>query len=490
MKGCELIASVMAESLETLRARRDAQKGVDAVELRLDALPALDVDGALAGRTGRVVVTCRPTWEGGRFGGSEAVRVAALRRALTLGAEFVDIEWRAADAAALCAEQGRRVVLSTHDFEGVPSDLGDRVRAMLAMRSAVVKVAVTPRSLADLVSAARTVRGLGATNVVFIGMGASGFASRALPAKFGSVWSYCGEGVAPGQVPAVRLLDEFRFGRVSPAATVYAVVGRPIMHSLSPAMHNAAFEERGTDAIYVPLEASDWADFESMADWLGIAGCSVTAPFKQEAFRAATEMDAEARDVGAVNTLRRVAAGRWQGLNSDLAGLLAPLAGEPLRGARVSVLGAGGAARAACVALRRAGSHVTVHARREERARAVAAELGVASGDYPPTQGSWDVLINATPIGTSPKVDESPIPAASLVMGRLVYDLVYNPERTRLLAEAEAAGCRTLGGLEMLIAQAAAQFQWWTGHPPAEGVMAAAARRRLAERRDEGRLSA
>lgn len=488
MRGCGLVASVMAETLGDLVVRRDAQLGVDLVELRLDALPSLDVDGALAARRGRVIVTCRPTWEGGRYVGGEESRIAALDRALALGADYIDIEWHASASPALCAQHGHRVVLSTHDFDGVPADLGDRVRAMLSMGSAIVKVAVAPRSLRELVDAAQTIRGIGARNVVFIGMGASGFASRALPAKFGSLWSYCGDGVAPGQVPAARLVREFRFGRVTADAAVYAVVGRPIMHSLSPAMHNAAFDALGTDAIYVPLEAQSWQDFESFAQWLGIEGASVTAPFKQAAFRAAADMDAEARAVGAVNTLRRESTGRWQGRNSDVEGLLAPLAHESLRGARVAILGAGGAARAACVAMRRVGGEVTVYARRSESAQAVAAELGVASAPYPPEPGCWDILINATPVGTWPRVSESPLQGA--FGPGLVYDLVYNPERTQLLSDAAAAGCRTLGGLEMLIAQAAAQCRWWTGQAPPTREMAAAARQRLADRRDEeGRSS-
>jgi 3-dehydroquinate dehydratase/shikimate dehydrogenase len=474
----------MAETLGDLAARRDAQLGVDLVELRLDALPSLDVDGVLAARRGRVIVTCRPTWEGGRYAGGEEPRIAALDRALALGADYIDVEWHASASQALCTQHGHRVVLSMHDFDGVPSDLGDRVRAMLSMGSAIVKVAVAPRSLRELVGAAQTIRDIGARNVAFIGMGASGFASRALPAKFGSLWSYCGDGVAPGQVPAERLVREFRFGRVTADAEVYAVVGRPIMHSLSPAMHNAAFDALGRDAVYVPLEAQSWEDFESLAQWLGMEGASVTAPFKQDAFRAVADMDAEARAVGAVNTLRRASPGRWQGRNSDVEGLLAPLAQESLQGARVAVLGAGGAARAACVALSRAGGEVTVHARRAESAQAVAAALGVASAPYPPQPGSWDILINATPLGTWPLVGESPVQASALGPG-LVYDLVYNPERTQLLADAEAAGCRTLGGLEMLIAQAAAQCRWWTGAVPPTGVMAEAARQRLAERRDE-----
>lgn len=488
MKGCRLVASVLAGSVEELRHRRDAQVDADAVELRLDGLPRPDADASMHGRRTPVVVTCRPTWEGGRYEGDENGRLRVLERALELGAEHVDVEWRASAAAAFCREHGSRVVLSMHDFDGVPVDLAARVREMLALGSGIVKVAVTPRSLSQLVDAARAVASVGASNVVFIGMGAAGFASRVLPRRFGSVWSYAGASVAPGQVPPARLRGEFRFGRVSSEARIYGVVGRPIMHSLSPAMHNAAFDALDLDAVYVPFEAVDWNDFEQMAQWLNLAGCSVTAPFKEDAYRAAAHVDEESRRVGAVNTLRRAAGDVWHGLNSDVEGLLAPLPAHVVKGRRVAVLGAGGAARAACVGLGRAGGVVSLHARRTEAAERVAAELGVAVGPFPPVSGSWDLLVNATPIGTWPNIDDSPVPAGVLA-GGFVYDLVYNPERTRLLKDAEAAGCQTLGGLEMLIAQAGVQSRWWTGQEPPSGEMAAAARRRLAERTEEGSSS-
>lgn len=507
MKGCQLVASVMAATLPELLRLRDAQRGVDVVELRLDGVAHPDVPGALADRTTPTIVTCRPTWEGGRYTGGESERIVLLQQALAQGAEFIDVEWRATGAAALCAQHGSRVVLSTHDFDGVPLDLAERVRQMLALGPAIVKVAVTPRSLTELAAAADAVRALRATNIVFIGMGAIGFASRVLPAKFGSAWSYCGDGVAPGQVPAGRLRNEFGFGAVTTAADVYAVVGRPIMHSLSPAMHNAAFRSSNSNAVYVPLEAQDWADFSAMAAWLDVRGCSVTAPFKQDAFRDVVQMDAEAREVGAVNTLRRTATNQWEGMNSDVHGLLAPLRGELLTGGRASILGTGGAARAACVALRRRGARVTVHGRRADAARQLAQELGVAAGEYPPPRDSWDLLVNATPIGTWPNVASSPLPLDELRDGtrggtadgpsegisnshseRLVYDLVYNPEETQLLRDARAAGYRTLGGLDMLVAQAEAQWHWWTGERAPASVMSSAARARLADRRAEAAI--
>jgi shikimate 5-dehydrogenase len=148
---------------------------------------------------------------------------------------------------------------------------------------------------------------------------------------------------------------------------------------------------------------------------------------------------------------------------------------------RATILGAGGAARSVSVALASAGVRVTIAARRMDQAQAVAALIGAAVVEWPPDPASWDLLVNATPVGTAPDTDRSPLADGYLFHGGgIVYDLVYNPPVTKLLMEAERAGCRTIGGLDMLVAQAQAQFEWWTGVRPSHRVMRDAALARLA----------
>jgi len=475
----QLCVTVTAPTLAELRARRDAAaREADMVELRLDTVADPDPDGALAGRTGPVIVTCRASWEGGHFRGSEAERLRLLERAWRAGADFVDIEWQAWSRAPWIGETGgERLVVSHHDFSGVPDDLQARYSAMAATGAAVVKLAVTARALRDCVRLLDLLPPERRRHVL-VGMGAAGLVPRLLPDRFGSAWTYAGDGVVPGQVPAGRMREEFRFGEVSVGAALYGLAANPAGHSVSPAMHNAAFRAAGLDAVYVPLQAVDAADLFAFADAFGLAGASVTVPFKVDVLPYCTP-DAVAREVGAVNTLRRTASG-WEGFNTDVAGLLAPLAGRvELAGLRATILGAGGAARAAAIALRRAGAAVTIAARRPEQAHAVAADTGTAAGPLPPPPGSWDLLVNATPVGMYPAVDQTPLPDGPFD-GRLVYDLVYNPPETRLLREARAAGCATLGGLDMLVAQAVEQFRIWTGRTPDASVMRAAAERRLA----------
>ncbi len=469
---CETVtATTMAE----LRTARDAVKDADLVELRLDGVADLDVAGALAGRRRPVIVTCRPSWEGGKWNGFEAKRLEVLAEAIRLGAEYVDVEWRA-DRRGLPVNERTQLVLSHHDFRGMPADLADRVRAMRAERPAVLKIAVQASRLKDCLSLRDAIAG--GRDHVAIAMGSIGQVTRMWPAWLGSCWMYAGS-AAPGQLSVKELIDVYRIRSTTAATGVYALTGAPLGHSASPAMHNAAFGVLKIDAVYVPLETADADEFMGVANEIGLAGASVTAPLKESLFARTDAADDTARQVRAVNTLRRGPRG-WEGRNFDIEGFLRPLVRRkvPLRGTRAVVLGAGGGARAAAFGLKQQGAAVEVSARRTDRARGFAAALGVTVGAWPPA-GGWDVLVNATPIGTWPNVDASPLPREAMC-GRLVYDLVYNPPETTLLQSARSAGIDAIGGLEMLVTQACLQCEWWTGADAPATVIERAARERLA----------
>lgn len=478
MRTAKLCVTVTADTMAELRTRRDQVGDADLVELRLDSVRDPSAAAALAGRHKPVIVTCRPVAHGGRFTGSEEARRAILSEALALGAEFVDVEWQSACAGLIEQTGGDRIILSHHDFTGLPEGLDDLAHAMQATGAAVIKLAVMCRRLTDnlrLRSAGEQAR----VPMALVGMGEPGVPSRVLASWMGSCWTYAGDAVAPGQVSPARLLQEFSFRRLGSHTAIYGVLGRPVHHSVSPAMHNAAFRALHLDAVYLPLEAESFDDFVAFAEAVDLAGASVTAPFKVNAFERADECDPVSRRIQSVNTLRR-SQDRWLGCNTDVSGFLAPLGSAVrLKGLRATVLGAGGAARSVSIALASADARVTIAARRADQALEVAALTGATAGEWPPPPGSWDVLVNATPVGTRPAVDESPVPPEFALDGRLVYDLVYNPPVTRLLAAAARAGCRTVGGLDMLVAQAQAQFEWWTDRRAADRVMRDAALARL-----------
>jgi 3-dehydroquinate dehydratase/shikimate dehydrogenase len=475
-----LCATVTGATMADLRARRDAMTGcADLVELRLDSVADPDVAAALADRQRPVIITCRPRWEGGLFDGSEDARRQLLQSALEAGAEYVDVEVRAGFDDLIARRNGRRIVLSLHDFDQVPDDLEDRLRLMKGTGAEVVKIAVQARRLSDCL----TLAALGRAHehgLVLIAMGEQGAVTRMLPSRFHSMWTYAGSLSGIGQMSAETLVNQFRFHQITTKTDVYGIAGFPVGHSASPAMHNAAFREAGLDAVYLPLPARDAEDFVTFARAFGLKGASITIPYKSALMREVDEVSPVASRIGAINTLR-VEDARWIGDNSDAEGFLAPLRSRAqLSGLRASLLGAGGAARAVAVGLASNGASVRVHARDAARAEAVAGLVAGSTGAWPPERGSWDLLVNCTPIGMYPDVGVSPIPPKALG-GGIVYDLVYNPMETRLLQDAKAAGCPTIGGLEMLLSQAQQQFEWWTGMRPSAEVMRAAALTRLGE---------
>jgi 3-dehydroquinate dehydratase/shikimate dehydrogenase len=460
--------------MSALRTARDAASpDADLVELRLDHVERPDVAGALAGRTRPVIVTCRASWEGGAFKGSEDERRTILETSLAGGAEYVDVEAAAAFTPDLIsAHGGRRIVVSRHDFDAPPRDVEPAYRHLRSMGAEVTKLAVAVDSLSQLLPLFELADTATEPHVL-LAMGPAGLTSRVLAARLGNRWTYAGPGVAPGQVTLDRMRRHFQFSRIRPQSALYGVVGNPVLHSRSPIMHNAGFAALSLDAAYLALEAADAADFVRVARALPLQGASITAPFKVSLLPFVDHVEPIARRVGAINTILTLD-GRWIGTNTDVEGFLAPLGGRfPLRGARACILGAGGSARGVAIGLADSGASVAVSARRADAAREIADLAGGRVGEFPPRPGSWDLLVNTITLATGETT--SPI-AGTPLDGRLVYDLTYEPQDTPLLQDARAAGCATLGGLDMLIAQAERQFELWTGQPPPAGVFAAAAR--------------
>ena len=466
----QICAVVTGRTMDEMRAARDAVTGAGLVELRLDFADRPDAAAALQGRTLPVVVTCRAKWEGGHFEGSEEERRRVLESALDLGAEFVDVEAAAGFSSALIEKtRGRRIVISAHKFDAPPGDVSERFASLRSSGAEISKLAVQVESLEQMSALFDVADAAGpACDRILIAMGNAGMTSRVFPARLGSRWTYAGDGVAPGQLTIERLHREFHFDRIASDATLYAVVGKPIVHSRSPMMHNAGFAATGANAVYVPLEARDAEDFVRFARRSGLAGASITTPFKVELMPYVDEIDPLARRVGAVNTLV-VRNGRWIGANTDVEGFLAPLeARMTLPGIKAVVLGSGGAARAVAVALLDRGASVTICARRREAAGAIVKDVGGRVGEWPLREARWDLLVNATTAGSLVNAGD-PAEGAPL-SGKIVYDLVYLPAETELLRRARKEGCETIGGMDMLIAQAERQFELWTGQRPPEGL--------------------
>ncbi|OFW03690.1 MAG: hypothetical protein A3I61_01950 [Acidobacteria bacterium RIFCSPLOWO2_02_FULL_68_18] len=283
-----LCETVTGRSMAELLAGRDAVTAADMVELRLDGVADIDVARALQGRRGPAVVTCRPAWEGGWFTGTERDRYRLLAEALASGAEYVDIEWRATGEAhdeafgGLIRSHPSRVVVSTHDFAGLPGDVSTRAQAMRRLGAAVIKVAIAARRLSDTLPLLEI--GAGGDAVV-IGMGDAGVPSRLLASRFRSRWTYAGAAAAPGQMPASRMVEEFRFRSIGPRTALYGAAGDEVMRSSLPARLNAAFAGAGVDAVCVPLRAADRDDLDAFGRALGFAGVIADGASREEVER-------------------------------------------------------------------------------------------------------------------------------------------------------------------------------------------------------------
>ncbi|MEK7465950.1 MAG: type I 3-dehydroquinate dehydratase [Planctomycetota bacterium] len=410
------------------------------------------------------IATCRASWEGGTFAGSEEERRTAVERAAASGAWAVDVEARAAWRPARPA--GVRLILSHHDFEGVPADARGLAHRMLAEKADVVKIAATPKSAAELRALLELQRDLGARAVI-VPMGGLGAAARILGARIGAPWTYAapegGEPTAEGQWGEGELRGLYRFERIGASTRAFCVAGDPVAHSQSPRLFNTAFAKAGLDAVYVPALVREGELFAALES-LGVEGASVTIPHKVEAGRGA-KADAAARRAGAANTLTK-RAGMWEATNTDSAGFLESLEaglGRAAKGLRVVVLGAGGAARAILAAL--AGPNVLFLAGRNSvKTGDLAREFDATPVPWTGGEGiAFDVLVNTTSVGMDPAADETPFSAARLPDGCAVYDCVYTPRETRLLREAGARGCRAISGVGMFAGQARRQWEAWFG---------------------------
>jgi 3-dehydroquinate dehydratase/shikimate dehydrogenase len=443
----------------------------DLFEIRGDMVLDLDLLTILRAKTRPLIFTCRSPQEGGRWRDSEDRRRLTLLEAAKRGYDYVDVEFRSGFMDVVVEKAGRGLILSYHDLEGVPADLPGLYQEMSAQGADIVKISVTPESVADvgrlLAFAAHAARG-GGKPLVAVAMGPLGIITRVVAGRYGAPFTFAsaagGAESAPGQIPAAVMADLYRVRQVTAETKVYGILGSQVTRSLSPVLHNRAFEARGVDAVYVPLQAEALPPFIQALPSLDLAGFSVTRPYKVDILDHLNEVDEAGALCGSVNTVV-VEGGTLRGSTSDGLGVLAPLKKRiDVKGKSVVILGAGGAARAAALALTGRGAQVKVLARDADKAAFVSGAVGCGHGSFAELPRlTWDVLINATPVGSGADVESSPLPARLHRPGSVVFDMVYDPLETRLLREAQEAGCTIVDGLEMLLAQAVAQFETWTG---------------------------
>ncbi len=468
-----LIQVVLADSNEQLiREYRDASAECELVELRLDRVRDLDVRAVLSVAGKPRLATCRSRPQGGFFAGSEEERRRILEAAVEEGVEYVDLEFESDDMELLTRTGKSRPILSFHHTGGLPPNLEEIFRRMAREPGhPILKLVPFADSCTDnlrIRALLREARSEKASLIAFC-MGEKGKISRILAHAWGSWAVYAPSRTdartAPGQLLLSELVRVFRHQELDEATPLCGILGHPVVASLSPLLHNAAYDRLGIRMCFLPFEAECVAEFLPLLSELPISGLAVTHPHKEAMLAHCDEVDPIARRVGAVNTLVR----RWNrlaGFNTDVEGGLAPLRRLlPLKGARVGILGCGGAARALALGLLREGASVTFFCRNRARGEAAARDLGCRFATWGRARTfRGQVLINATPAGMAPEAGESPVPW-DRIRTDVAYDLVYNPASTRFLIEAKSSGARPLSGIEMFIEQALLQFEILAGCP-------------------------
>jgi len=449
----------------------------DLVELRCDCLEVREYDGVSSFPDKidlPVILTVRRQKDGGEFTGDEEARLRLLRRGSKGGFSYIDLEsdLRDSELEKSARFAGVRVIRSFFNDRGIPADL---VSNMLSAAAAgeIPRAIVETHSSSDLESLLRVYSRLsGIDEYILYGTGDYGFATRVLAGKLGSAFTFCPGSSgdrATGERFDPEVLDVlYRLRAVNRETRVYGVIGKPVMHSGSPAIHNPAFGHYGLNAVYLPFETDEVESFFRIADLLDIRGFSVTMPFKHDVIPYLDRVSEEVDIIGSCNTVVKEGAGGRQGYNTDAGGCiesLRPYFPTGLCGVRAAVLGAGGAAGAVVYALTRQGADVTVFNRTPAKAEHYAMLYGCSSGTLLQFEnsGGFDLIVQATNVGMYPRENAEPAPGYRFSGDEIVYELIYAPEETVFLSRARKAGCKTLNGLPLLQAQAELQFRHYTG---------------------------
>jgi 3-dehydroquinate dehydratase / shikimate dehydrogenase len=479
-----IIGSTPAEMLEKASA---VVKETPFLEFRLDylekpllALPKLK--HFLADNTAvTAIATCRRTANGGKFAGSLAAEVEVLSIAGGTGFHIVDLELESAEALKKgelqkLRDTGVALIISHHDFTAT-KDLDGIYKRIAPFNPDFIKIVPTAKTLTDNVTLMRFIERMDDhSNIIGICMGDAGIISRVLGVRAGSAFTFAaatsGEETGPGQIAARTLIDTYRIDQVDAATKVYGVAGNPIRSSLSPIMMNTAFRRETVNAVYLALQANKLSDLLKLVHEIPIQGLSVTMPLKQEIMAHLEKTDPLSAKIGACNTVLRAQDGKLYGFNTDVAGITGPLEKRmSLRGAKALVLGAGGAARAAVFGLRDKGADVFILNRTPETAQKLARQSGSKTIKKDAlAKTSFDVIINATPIGMA-GIKSAQMLEAKDLNTKLVFELVYNPLETPLLRLARQQSIPIITGIEMFVQQGARQFEIWTGKPAPEEEM-------------------
>ena len=446
---------------------------VDMIEIRIDSLQNPYEYTDLLKKTHKpIILTCRPEREGGEWKESEEERILILKNMLEQPVQYVDIEsdtFSKLSATLLPKYSYTKIICSFHDFQSVPNNLEDKVQYINQLPCDIVKFAVLPAKISDNLRVLDCIKKI-TKPCIAIAMGEIGEMSRILALAYGAFMTFAaiekGKESAPGQLPASELAELYRIKSVNKGTEIYGVCGNPIAHSLSPLLHNSAFKKYNINAVYLKWKVDELNCFlQQTAIPLNVKGLSITIPHKEAAFTLAQSSSEFAKQTLVANTLTRTSETTFSADNFDAVAAY-EVCMEALKSRaksyRVLLIGAGGTAQSLAYIFTTNNHSVEIYNRTYSRAKRLANDCGAIAVDKIITE-RYDLIINATSVGMYPNINESPLEGYHFHKHQVVFDVVYNPRDTKLLTQAIHDGAIGVSGIEMLIRQAALQFQRWTG---------------------------
>jgi 3-dehydroquinate dehydratase/shikimate dehydrogenase len=465
------------------------EQGARLIELRLDYIRRqVDLKRLLANRKCPMIVTCRRAAEQGNWEGSEESRLMLLRAAIAEGVDYVDLE---EDIAGSIPRYGKtKRIVSMHDFRCTPENLEEIHARLAGLDADIVKMATMANEPHDNVRMLQFVR-QSKVPTVGICMGEIGTPSRILAGKFGAPFSYATfhheRALAPGQLSFDQMRQVYGYDQIDRDTRVYAVIGDPVANDLTHVILNAGFQALKINGVSIPLRLprEQLLDFLADCEDLDVRGLSVGSPHKEEVVRHLSHVDKVSDSIRAADTVLYHDDGASYGYNCDSRAAVVGLmkasgvkSDTALEGKRALVMGAGSVATAVVHGLAQAKVQVIVTSRTIARARDLA---DMADGRAVEWDSRYavqaDMVVNCTPVGMHPNVDETPYEVAHLKRNWLVCDMVYNPERTMFVKDARGQGCRVVTGVDTFVRHAAMQFKLFTDQSPPLEVMRSALRR-------------
>ncbi len=469
------------------------RKYIDIAELRVDYL--CEDDCFYARRFPSMInipciLTIRRTVDGGKYDSSEFSRTALFGRALA----FVDSDVRKNFAYVDFEEDfnvpglqdaalafGMKIIRSFHDFENPVKDLRRRCEQMRRTQFEIPKIAFMPKTLSDVTDLFREAAGIDDFDHIFCAMGPMGIPSRILSYKLHSYLTY----VSPAetaenlsglsQIDPVTLNDVYHFKSLRESTRLCAVTGWPLHSSRSPLIHNEGYKKHGMDRLFIPLPSTSAEESLEFAECAGIGGMAVTVPYKEDVIPLLAGISRDTSEIGACNTVVAEEDG-WHGYNTDAYGFRRALEEflgvKKLRRRHVAIIGAGGAARAVAYAVRQMGGKACVFNRTLSRAKLLADQFGfeysaLDESCVPTLRRYADIIIQTTSVGMdsheTPEKSDNPLYFYQFRGTEYLFDIVYVPEITPVMAAAARAGCSVCNGLSMLKYQGWRQFKYFTG---------------------------